>query len=47
VGTGARAQALSQRFEAAATRLGLTFPGRSLNTALFRSKPTSSQASLF
>ena len=47
VGTGARAAALSQRFEAAATRLGLTFPGRSLNTTLFRSTPRSSQASLF
>jgi DNA repair photolyase len=47
VGTGARAEALSQRFDDAAARLGLTFPGRSLNTSLFRSAPTASQASLF
>jgi hypothetical protein len=48
VGTGALAQALGERFDAAAARLGLTFPGRSLNTALFRSTPTSSaQGSLF
>ena len=36
VGTGARAQALGQRFDDAAARLGLTFPGRTLNSSLFR-----------
>ena len=49
VGTGARAQALAERFDAAAGRLGLTFPGRSLDTTLFRSRPapSSPQGSLF
>src|SRR6201996_6150566 len=47
VGTGARAQALGQRFDEAIARLGLTFPGRSLNTALFRSRQQGPQASLF
>ena len=47
VGTGARAQALGQRFDAAAARLGLSFPGRTLNTALFRSGQQGPQASLF
>ncbi len=47
VGTGASAEALGQRFEAAATRLGLTFPGRTLNTSLFRTDGDAPQASLF
>ena len=47
VGTGASAEALGQRFEAAATRLGLTFPGRTLNTSLFRAGGDEPQASLF
>jgi len=38
VGTGTRARALGERFDAAAARLGLTFPGRTLNTSLFRSR---------
>jgi DNA repair photolyase len=47
VGTGARAQALAQRFDAAAARLGLAFPGRTLNTSLFHSGPANPQGSLF
>jgi DNA repair photolyase len=47
VGTGARAQALRQRFDAAAARLGLTFPGRTLNTSLFGSTQSGPQGSLF
>ena len=47
VGTGASAEALGQRFDAAATRLGLTFPGRTLNTSLFRDGGDEPQASLF
>ena len=47
VGTGARAQALGHRFDAAAARLGLSFPGRTLNTSLFRSGQRGPQASLF
>jgi DNA repair photolyase len=47
VGTGERAQALALRFDAAAARLGMTFPGRSLNTSLFRAGGSEPQASLF
>ncbi len=47
VGTGARAQGLAQRFDAAAERLGLTFPGRTLNTSLFRAGGDEPQGSLF
>ena len=47
VGTGASAEALGLRFDAAATRLGLTFPGRTLNTSLFRPGGDEPQASLF
>ena len=47
VGTGARAAALGQRFDAAAARLGLSFPGRTLDTSLFRAGQQGPQASLF
>ena len=47
VGTGARAEALGQRFDAAAARLGMTFPGRSLDTSLFRCGGDAPQGSLF
>ena len=49
VGTGAVAEALAQRFDAAAASLGMTFPGRSLNTSLFRPRGSEpeSQGSLF
>ena len=47
VGTGARAEALGLRFDAAAARLGMTFPGRSLDTSLFRCGGDAPQASLF
>src|SRR6201996_134398 len=47
VGTGARAEALGPRFGAAAARLGLTFPGRTLNPSLFGSGRQGPQASLF
>ena len=47
VGTGAHARALGERFDEAAARLGLTFPGRSLNTSLFRARQQGPQASLF
>jgi len=49
VGTGDGAQALARRFEAAAARLGMTFPGRSLNTSLFKPKGSEAepQGSLF
>ena len=43
VGTGDGAQALARRFEAAAARLGMTFPGRSLNTSLFKPKGSEAQ----
>lgn len=48
-GTGDLAEALAQRFDAAAARLGMTFPGRSLNTSLFRPRggEPESQGSLF
>jgi DNA repair photolyase len=49
VGTGSMAEALARRFDAIATRLGVTFPGKTLNTALFRSggRQAQSQGSLF
>jgi len=50
VGTGSVAEALAQRYETAATRLGVTFPGRAgLNTSLFRPRGAApeSQGSLF
>ena len=47
VGTGARAEALGLRFDAAAARLGMTFPGRSLDTSLFRCGGDAPQGSLF
>ncbi|MFL6695775.1 MAG: PA0069 family radical SAM protein [Vitreoscilla sp.] len=47
VGTGELAAQLRQRFDAAAAGLGLTFPGRSLCTWLFRSTRTPPQGSLF
>ncbi len=49
VGTGDVAEALAQRFDAAAARLGMTFPGRSLKTSLFRPRGAEpeSQGSLF
>ena len=47
VGTGDMAEALARRFDAAAARLGMTFPGRSLNTALFKPGGEQPQASLF
>ena len=36
VGTGSVAEALGRRFDEAAARLGVTFPGRTLNTSLFK-----------
>ena len=49
VGTGDLAAELGRRFDAAAARLGMTFPGRSLNTALFKvgGAEAQSQGSLF
>jgi DNA repair photolyase len=47
VGSGERAQALGLRFDAAAARLGMTFPGRSLNTSLFGDGGSEPQGSLF
>jgi len=49
VGTGSAAEALGKRYEAAAARLGVTFPGRTLNTSLFkpRGAEPDTQASLF
>jgi DNA repair photolyase len=44
VGTGDMAEALARRFDAAAARLGMTFPGRSLNTSLFRPRGAEPQA---
>lgn len=47
VGTGELAAALAQRFDAAAAGLGLTFPGRTLDTSLFGSGRAEPQGSLF
>ena len=47
VGTGDLAKELSLRFDAAAAELGLTFPGRSLNTSLFGARGAEPQGSLF
>ena len=47
VGTGARAEALGLRFDAAAARLGMSFPGRTLATTLFRAGKGEPQGSLF
>ena len=49
VGTGDLAGELQQRFDAAAARLGLTFPGRSLDTSRFkvRGAEPEPQGSLF
>jgi len=49
VGTGDMAEALARRFDDAAARLGMTFPGRSLNTSLFRPRGAEpeAQGSLF
>ena len=47
VGTGELAAQLGQRFDAAAAGLGLTFPGRSLDTSLFPSTRTQPQGNLF
>jgi DNA repair photolyase len=44
VGTGDMAEALARRFDAAAARLGMTFPGRSLNTSLFRPRGAEPEA---
>jgi DNA repair photolyase len=44
VGTGDMAEALARRFDAAAEQLGMTFPGRSLNTSLFRPRGAEPQA---
>ena len=48
-GTGDLAEALAQRFDATAARLGMTFPGRSMDTSLFRPRGAEpeSQGSLF
>ena len=48
-GTGDLAEALAQRFDAAAARLGMTFPGRSMDTSLFkpRGAEPEPQGSLF
>ena len=48
-GTGDLAEALAQRFDAAAARLGMAFPGRSMDTTLFkpRGPEPESQGSLF
>ena len=47
VGTGDVARELGHRFDAAAQRLGLTFPGRTLDTSRFRPAAAQPQASLF
>jgi DNA repair photolyase len=49
VGTGSAAEALGKRYDAAAARLGVTFPGRTLNTSLFkpRGAEPDAQGSLF
>jgi DNA repair photolyase len=47
VGTGAGAEALARRFDAAAARLGMTFPGRTLDTSQFRRDAGAPQGSLF
>jgi DNA repair photolyase len=44
VGTGDMAEALARRFDAAAARLDMTFPGRSLNTSLFRPRGAEPQS---
>ena len=47
VGTGELAAQLRHRLDAAAVGLGLTSPGRTLDTSLFRSTRTQPQGSLF
>ena len=47
IGTGDMAAELGRRFDAAAARLGMTFPGRSLNTSLFKAGGAEPQGSLF
>jgi DNA repair photolyase len=47
VGTGDMAAELVRRFDAAAARLGMTFPGRSLDTSLFKAGGAEPQGSLF
>jgi len=49
VGTGSVAEALGRRYDAAASRLGVTFPGRTLNTSLFKPRGAApeAQGSLF
>jgi len=49
VGTGSLAEALGRRYDAAAARLGVTFPGRTLNTSLFKPRGAApeAQSSLF
>jgi DNA repair photolyase len=44
VGTGSAAEALGRRYDEAAARLGVTFPGRTLNAALFKSHGVARQA---
>ena len=44
VGTGDMAEALARRFDAAAARLGMTFPRRSLDTSLFRPRGAEPEA---
>ena len=47
VGTGDMAEALARHFDAAAARLGMTFPGRSLDTSLFKPGGLEPQGRLF
>jgi len=49
VGTGSVAEALGRRYDAAASRLGVIFPGRTLNTSLFKPRGAApeAQGSLF
>jgi len=44
VGTGSLAEALGQRYDAAAARLSVTLPGRTLNTSLFKPRGAEPQA---